>query len=113
MLKFFKKNLYNWLMYEPPATEILPFDFNRLKYEIRPGDVLLVEGRSRVSRVINRITQSPWTHAALYIGRIIDFEDEEMQTIVRKHIDVKSTTRLIVEDMLDQGTVIAPLSSYR
>jgi hypothetical protein len=35
---------------------------------LRPGDVLLVEGSSRFSVVIKYLTQSYWSHAALYIG---------------------------------------------
>jgi hypothetical protein len=105
--------LMTWLTNEPPSTEIMPYDFNRLKYEIRPGDVLLIEGRSRVSHIIRTITQSSWTHTALYIGRLIDIEDEETQNLIRQHIDVKENVRLVVEDILDRGTVISTLSSYR
>lgn len=32
---------------------------------LRPGDVLLVEGISRVSVAIKYLTQSTWSHAAL------------------------------------------------
>jgi hypothetical protein len=104
----------NWLIYEPPATEIMPYDFNRLKYEIRPGDVLLIEGRSRISKLIRSITHSPWTHSALYIGRLIDFEDEELKEFIRKHLDESITdkTRLIIEDLFDRGTVVTPLNFY-
>lgn len=35
---------------------------------LRPGDVLLVEGVSRISVAIKYLTQSIWSHAALYIG---------------------------------------------
>lgn len=35
---------------------------------IRPGDVLLVEGNSRISVAIKYLTQSTWSHAALYVG---------------------------------------------
>ncbi|OIQ98120.1 hypothetical protein GALL_198840 [mine drainage metagenome] len=35
---------------------------------LRPGDVLLVEGDSRVSAAIKFLTQSNWSHAALYVG---------------------------------------------
>ncbi|MBA3660728.1 MAG: hypothetical protein H0W64_03290 [Gammaproteobacteria bacterium] len=101
-----------WLSDEPPPTNIMPYDFNRLKFEIRPGDVLIIEGRSRVSKIIRTITQSPWTHAALYIGRLIDIEDESLQQMIRSHADVKDNTRLIIEDLLDHGTVITPLNFY-
>lgn len=109
-----RNKLDNWLTREPPGQdEIMPYDFNRLKYEIRPGDVLLIQGRSRMSSVIRSITQSSWTHAALYIGRVIDFEDEETRQLIRKHTDHKENKRLIIEDLVDKGTVISALSSYR
>lgn len=111
----FKKRFISWLTYEPPVSdnEILPFDYGRLKYEIRPGDVLLFEGRGRISRIIRKFTKSSWTHAALYIGRVIDHEDEKTQQLIRKHIEVNDSTRLVIEDLMDKGTVITPLSKYR
>ncbi len=110
----FREKLYNWLTYDPPAVGMMPYDFNRLKHEIRPGDVLLIEGRSRISSIIRTITQSPWTHAALYIGRLIDFEDEEIKDLIRKHLgEAKDNTRLIIEDLIDKGTTVAPITTYR
>ncbi len=35
---------------------------------LQPGDVLLVEGITRVSGAIKYLTQSTWSHAALYVG---------------------------------------------
>jgi len=52
-----RKKLDNWLTEEPPSEEIMPYDFNRLKHEIRPGDVLLIEGRSRISKVIREVDE--------------------------------------------------------
>ena len=40
----------------------------RLLASLRPADVLLVEGNSRISSAIKYLTQSSWSHAALYIG---------------------------------------------
>lgn len=39
-----------------------------LEAALRPGDVLLVEGESRISMAIKVLTQSNWSHAALYVG---------------------------------------------
>lgn len=39
-----------------------------LRVSLQPGDVLLVEGRTRVSVAIKYLTQSTWSHAALYVG---------------------------------------------
>lgn len=35
---------------------------------VQPSDVLLVDGTSRVSSAIKYLTQSTWSHAALYVG---------------------------------------------
>jgi hypothetical protein len=45
-----------------------PADLSRLRDCLRPGDVLLVEGHSRVSTAIKYLSQSTWSHAALYVG---------------------------------------------
>jgi len=39
-----------------------------LRELLRPGDVVLVEGNSRVSTAIKYLTQSTWSHAALFVG---------------------------------------------
>ena len=48
------------------ATPPTPPD--RLLSCLEPGDVLLVEGSSMISTAIKYLTQSTWSHAALYIG---------------------------------------------
>ena len=41
---------------------------NAVTEALRPGDVLLVEGNTRISTAIKYLTQSTWSHAALYVG---------------------------------------------
>src|SRR5580700_10154137 len=43
-------------------------DMVRLKRYIRKGDVVLVEGNQRISECIKYLTQSSWSHSALYVG---------------------------------------------
>lgn len=112
MYQGLRTRFFDWLLYEPPIKDMLPYDFNRMKYELRPGDVLLVEGRSHVSAVIRAVMQSPWTHAVLYIGRLSDIEDDALHAKIAEKVDVKPSTRLIVEDIMGQGVVINPLSHY-
>lgn len=45
-----------------------PTDPVKLMACLQPGDVLLVEGRTRVGVAIKYLTQSTWSHAALYAG---------------------------------------------
>jgi Permuted papain-like amidase enzyme, YaeF/YiiX, C92 family len=54
-----------------PTYRYAPFfgpELNILARALKPGDVLLVEGNTRLSAVIKYLTQSTWSHAALYIG---------------------------------------------
>ena len=88
-------------------------DFDRLRYEIRPGDVILVEGRSRVSEIIKTITLSNWTHSALYIGRLHDIEDPNLRDYIRSHYDGETDDQLIIESLLGEGTLVDSISKYR
>ena len=78
-------HLVDWLTGEPAGPSEHVSDFERLRYEIRPADVLLIEGRSRVSHIIKTITLSNWTHAALYVGRLTDIESPKIRTLVEAH----------------------------
>jgi hypothetical protein len=63
------KALAHWLAAPRPHANVnppTPPEF--LSAILRPGDVLLVEGVSRVSVAIKYLTQSTWSHAALYVG---------------------------------------------
>lgn len=67
---------------------------------LRPGDVLLVEGNTRISAAIKYLTQSMWSHAALYVG-------------VRRELAAVhgEAATLIEADVLD-GVRAVPLSAY-
>lgn len=107
--------LTHWLAKEPDsdAGNAYLYDFERLSSELRAGDVLLIEGRSRVSNVIKMITQSPWTHAALYVGRLYDVTNPKVRETLQAHYDGSPDEQLIIEALLGEGTVIHPLSKYR
>ena len=49
-------------------TRRVPCDQAQLREQLRPGDVVLVEGHARISQVIMYLTQSSWSHAAIYVG---------------------------------------------
>lgn len=90
-----------------------PANFERLRHEIRPCDVVLVEGNSHVANVIRTITQSRWSHSALYIGRLHDIEDPVARQHIKKVFDAQPDTQLVVESELGFGTVIRPLNVYQ
>jgi hypothetical protein len=41
----------------------------QLSSSLQPGDLLLVEGNSRISSAIKYLTQSTWSHVCIYIGQ--------------------------------------------
>ncbi len=67
---------------------------------LAPGDVLLVEGNTRMSAVIKYLTQSTWSHAALYVGARPELPP----------VDGEAAT-LIEADVLE-GVRALPLSCY-
>lgn len=88
-------------------------DFMRLEEKVCLGDVLLVQGRSRVSNIISLMTKSIWTHSALYLGEIERIQNPELKTLIKSHYSGLENVKLIVESLLDQGVIVAPLSNYR
>ena len=42
---------------------------DEIKPILKPCDVILIEGKSRVSKAIQFITESNWSHAAIFIGK--------------------------------------------
>jgi hypothetical protein len=104
--------LISWLNQESKPSELPLCDFERFRHELKPCDVILVEGRSRVSSVIRLITASPWTHAALYIGRIHDIDDPTLREALERYCSFKPNEQLIIESVLGKGTIVNKLSFY-
>ncbi len=105
--------MVSWLTQEGDPHEIPLCDFPRLSQELRSGDVLLVEGRTRMGGVIKLITQSAWTHSALYVGRLQDIPDPALRRLVAQFYPAKPDERLLIEALLGEGTRVSPLSKYR
>ena len=81
----------------------VPPELARLQACLQPGDVLLVEGHSRVSSAIKYLTQSTWSHAALYVG--------PMPHRAAPGASEAQVPCFVEADMLD-GVRAAPLATY-
>ena len=77
-----------------------PADPAALELTLQPGDVVLVSGSEKISKAIKYLTQSTWSHAAIYVGDVVG----------RKEPDGEPHT--LVEVNLGEGCVSAPLSKY-
>ncbi len=62
---------------------------------LRKGDVLLVEGSSRFGVAIKYITQSSWSHAALYVADALGASPEGNESLVLVEADVKEGVRAV------------------
>ncbi len=69
-------------------TQLATSTADRLAATLMPGDVLLVEGASRFSVAIKYLTQSTWSHAAIYVGEAFgrSTPDDEAPTMVEADI---------------------------
>jgi len=68
-----------------------------LKAALKPGDILLIDGASRISSAIKYITQSTWSHAALVVGI------KEQQS---------ARNPILIEADVTEGVRTVPLSKY-
>lgn len=64
------------------------------------ADVILVEGNQRFSTAVKYLTQSTWSHAAIYVGYANSREDSG------------TATPSVIEADLENGVIVAPLSKY-
>jgi len=80
--------------YAPPSTS----NPVALAKTLQIADVLLVEGDTRISGVIKYLTQSTWSHAALYVGNVNEAPGEDPP--------------VLLEADLVAGVRLLPLSEY-
>lgn len=82
--------------YEP----FTPSDPDALRMSLEPGDVVLVEGNNHIAGVIKYLTQSTWSHSALYVGPI------------EGRCEAGGEPHVLIEANVGEGVVSAPLSKY-
>ena len=93
-------------------TLVYPNDLAELKRQIRKGDVILVEGNERISEVIKYLTQSSWSHAALYVGDEAIKRDPELRLKLAQEYG-EEANYMVAEALVESGVVLTPLAKYR
>lgn len=113
--KWITRQFTEWLTYEPDraANFTSLTNYERLCDEIKPGDIILVEGHSRVSKIIKLITQSPWTHSMLYLGNYHQLNMAGLAPTSLSHYATSPQAHLIIEAVLGEGTIVTPLQTYK
>ncbi len=67
---------------------------------LQAGDVLLVEGNNRISAIIKYLTQSTWSHSAIYVGDVLDKFSSEGEPLE------------LIEASVEDGVNAVPLSKH-
>jgi Permuted papain-like amidase enzyme, YaeF/YiiX, C92 family len=86
-----------------PTARYAPFyaaDPQVVRGALKPGDILLVEGNTRLSATIKYLTQSTWSHAALFVGERPG------------DVSPSGEPNVLLEAEADTGVVTVPLSKY-
>jgi len=86
-----------------PTVRYAPFfapDPSVVRAALQPGDILLVEGNTRLSAIIKFLTQSTWSHAAIYVGERPGDNAPDGEPNV------------LLEAEAGPGVITAPLSKY-
>lgn len=78
-----------------------PSDPETLMRTLQPGDVLLIEGNQHLSNAIKYLTQSTWSHAALFVGDALPASSDG------------SERPQLIEVVLGDGCIASPVSKYR
>jgi hypothetical protein len=101
------------LLTKPLASYELrvPNNIDKLKRTLGKGDVLLVEGDQRISQVIRYLTQSSWSHCALYVGDELLKGDPERAAALRQRFGDEAQY-LIIEADVPEGVCASPLTKY-
>lgn len=80
-----------------PFTPSDPITLRRI---LQPADILLVEGNQKLSAAIKYLTQSTWSHAALYVGDALGPSNDGSEPLT------------LIESNIQDGCVAVPLSKY-
>ncbi|MFQ5675372.1 MAG: YiiX/YebB-like N1pC/P60 family cysteine hydrolase [bacterium] len=87
-------------------------NFENLYKHICKGDVVLVEGRSKLSKIIKLFTNSHWSHNAFYVGdELIKKGRPFREQYLTKFGD--DAGHLVIEAFAGKGVIAAPLRKYQ
>ena len=102
-----------WLGAESRPLGMPRNDFARLCEHLARADVVLVEGRSRVSGVIQSVTLSAWTHAALHLGTLAEVAARGADVQALRRQGASDNTPILLEAELGRGVHLSPITRYR
>ncbi len=105
--------LAGWLESEQPGATPRLSDFERVRQLLRPCDVLLVDGRTRLDERVRGITTSRWSQAVLYLGRLHEIRDAALRATITEYFACEPDTQLILRAIPSRGLCLDALSELQ
>jgi cell wall-associated NlpC family hydrolase len=87
-------------------------NMDNLQRVIRKGDIILVEGNSDISRMIKLLTQSSWSHSAIYVGDELLINGNVGGEPIIKEFG-NDAHHMLVEAFTGTGVTAAPVRKYQ
>lgn len=112
-IQWLNQKFVNYWTKELPTKRPYISDFDNIAHNIRPGDIILENGRTRASSLVRRMTQSPWSHVSLYLGRLHDIESAHMRQIIINTYNPDPQEGLVFESVLGKGNYIDNISVFK
>ena len=106
MLNWFKDKISKLLVsyLTGQVRQYEPFSVSspeQLRTTLKPCDVLLIEGNQRFSVAVKYLTQSTWSHAAMFVGDMAEISDRNFDS------------PMLIEADIELGVHAVPLSTYK
>lgn len=103
----FYKGLVNFLV-APVAGSPVTQGRQGLEALLQPGDVILVAGKTRFASLVCRLTQSSWSHVAIYVGP--GHDPDPVRCIIEA--DIEAGVRMItLAELADHDIQVVRASS--
>src|SRR6267142_4937977 len=100
VLRWMGGRLATYLAQPIRGAQTATASLEQLAAALKPGDVLLIEGNTRISVAIKYLTQSTWSHAAFCIGDALGPPKPG------------EDARILIEADLREGVRAVPVGAY-
>lgn len=94
-LQWMGRRLADYLSKPRRGAQVATSAPSQLEASLRPGDVLLVDGNTRVSIAVKYLTQSTWSHAALCIGDALGAPEPGEERRILVEADIREGVRAV------------------
>lgn len=106
-------SIIHWLYNSQKSYGINWCNYDHAAQILQPADVILVNGTAPADKRIKAITESQWSQALLYLGRLHDIKDPSLRAMASDYLPCQSNTQLLLKVDLVHGVHLITLSELQ